>query len=265
MNKLFAVSVGLASALVLSACSSFSEESERDVEAVYQVNASDLSLKLVDGNSDEEDAIAWKKAVSILPNDILKQHVREYEVFSDGIENLLASVENIDTEGKTWVFAIDYADAIKPNSADFTTTLIHEFFHIVSLNDKQISRNFKSCSQYQIQEGCTKKNSYLNQFYQKFWDKPNLQKFQQSIKDLQGFDKEDAINDFYDKHSDEFVNEYSATNPVEDFTETFAFFVLSDKITNEKTIKEQKLNFFYQYPKLVKIRQHIRNRTNIRK
>ncbi len=48
----------------------------------------------------EDDAIAWGKAVSILPNDILKKYVRKYEVFTDGRSDLLASVENIDSEGK---------------------------------------------------------------------------------------------------------------------------------------------------------------------
>lgn len=248
--------------LTFSACADYEN---RKVEAVYQVNPSDLSLTLLEGDADKEDAIAWNKAVSILPNDVLKKHVRKYEVFTDGSENLLASVENIDADGKVWLFAIDYADAIKPNSADFVTTIIHEFFHIVSLNSEQVDRDFVTCLQYQIEEGCTKANSYLNHYNKRFWQKPIYQDYQQSLKNLQFSEAEEAVVAFYDKHSDDFVNEYSATNPVEDFAETFAFFVLSDKIVKPKTIKDKKINFFYQYPKLVKMRQYIRSRTNIRK
>ncbi len=238
---------------------------KNDVEAIYQVNPNDLSLQLIKGNSDEEDAIAWKKTVSILPNDVLKRYVREYEVFTDGFENSLASVGSAEFDDTKWLFAIDYEDATKPDSEEFVTTLIHEFFHIVSLNAEQVDRKFSNCLQHNIEEGCTKEKSYLNQYYKQFWQSPIYQDYQDSLKTLQISEEDDAIADFYDKHPDDFVNEYSATNPVEDFAETFAYFVLTDKVANPKTIKDKKLNFFYQYPKLVEIRNHIRSRTDIRK
>ncbi len=253
--------------LTLSACSfNFGlGVNDHNVEASYQVHPIDLSLTLIEGNEDREDAVAWNKAISILPNDLLKKYVTKYEVFTDGIEDSLASVENTDADGRKWLFSIDYEDATKPNSEEFVTTLIHEFFHIISLNSEQVDRKFASCSQYKITEGCTKESSYINQYYKQFWQSPIYQDYQHSLKTLQIYEEEDAIADFYDKHPDDFVNEYSATNPVEDFAETFAYFVLSDKVANPTTIKDKKLNFFYQYPELVEIRDHIRSRTDIRK
>ncbi len=269
MNKVFAttgihslcVTFILPLSLVLSACSgtifsSVAGVDNENVEAVYQVNPIDLSLTLVEGNADEEDAVAWNKAVSILPNDILTKYVVEYEVFTDGFDNSLASVANIESNETKWLFAIDYKDATSPNSTDFVTTLIHEFFHIVSLNDEQVDRDYDTCSQYEIKEGCTKEDSYLNHYYQTFWqDAPYYQDIQQ----------EDTAVDLYDKRPNDFVNEYSSTNPVEDFAETFAFFVLSDKVTEAITIRDKKINFFYQYPELVEMRRYIRLRTNIHK
>lgn len=52
---------------------------------------------------------------------------------------------------------------------------------------------------------------------------------------------------------------YASTNPEEDIVESFVDFVYFDKIEEPERIADQKVNFFYEFPKLVKIREHIRS------
>ncbi len=239
------------------------EAVNENVEAVYKVNPTDLSLTFVLGKSDSEDSTAWNKLIKILPNKILKDKVVEYQVFTDGIDNAVAFVTNKKDDESKWIFALDYEDASNPNPTPFVTTIIHEFVHILTFSDKQIDTDYQVCDTYEIQEGCTKTKSYLNNFYQQFWQ---AKSYQEQSELLEGDPRqEEVVTNFYEQHEDSFINSYSATNPVEDFAETFAFFVLKDKVANPTKIKDKKINFFYQYPELVAIRDEIRSKTTVRR
>ena len=54
------------------------------------------------------------------------------------------------------------------------------------------------------------------------------------------------------------MTEYAATNPSEDFAESFMVFVLKEKPT-KSTIADQKILFFYDFPELVEMRDFIRS------
>ena len=61
----------------------------------------------------------------------------------------------------------------------------------------------------------------------------------------------------YEKYQDQFVSMYSSTNIDEDIAESWTEFVLTEKPSGE-TISEQKILFFYGFPELVELREHIR-------
>jgi hypothetical protein len=65
-----------------------------------------------------------------------------------------------------------------------------------------------------------------------------------------------ALYQFYQAHSAEFVDDYAATHPTEDIAESFTYFVFSPKPAGA-SIKEQKIKFFYEYPELVQLREGI--------
>ncbi len=65
---------------------------------------------------------------------------------------------------------------------------------------------------------------------------------------------------FYQKYSDQFVDDYATTDPSEDMAETFAYFVYSPKPAGD-TIRDQKILFFYDYPELIQARDQILNNT----
>ena len=99
--------------------------------------------------------------------------------------------------------------------------------------------------------------SYLNLFFQKFWTG-----IYSDFKWFYEFDDYDKFLDhnalIYQKHKNQFVTEYAASNPDEDFAESFMEFVLKEKPT-KSTIADQKIRFFYDFPELIEMRDFIRS------
>ena len=97
----------------------------------------------------------------------------------------------------------------------------------------------------------------INLFYQKFW-----LDVKSSHKWYFEFDNADKFLDdnerFYQTHKKQFVTNYAATNPDEDFAESFTAFVLKEKPTTS-TIADQKIQFFYDFPELVEMRDFMRS------
>ena len=207
--------------------------------------------------------LVWKYASSLLPPEQLGL-ITEYDVFTDGSSNVLAWV-NIrnDLDRSRWQLGVDIADAENP--VGLTYTLIHEFGHLISLNSDQIpqadfyyswNQNPATCPQFTSPEGCSRPDSYINLFYQKFWadifeewretvEKPNTNSDEEFYA---------LVTDFYSKHEQLFVREYAATNIHEDIAESFMNFVIEPKPTG-KDIVDQKILYFYDFPELVAMRQ----------
>ena len=141
---------------------------------------------------------------------------------------------------------------------------------------------------YQANAGCLKDNSYLNLFFQKFWtDIYPEYHYWFEFADYKAANKSNY--DFHQKYYDQFITYYSGSHPAEDFAEAFTVFVLwdeeaianhkkwctkegwnviveqdwnywkwCDKIYRDNSIWEEKIQFFYDFPELVEMRDFIR-------
>ena len=126
-----------------------------------------------------------------------------------------------------------------------------ELIEIVQEKEDACAPNY-----YTDVSGCMKNNSYMNKFFQEFWVDiyPSFKWFYE----FDDYDKFEDHNDlFYQKYKTQFVTWYAATNPDEDFAESFTIFVLKEKPT-KSTIADQKILFFYDFPELVEMRDFIR-------
>lgn len=194
-------------------------------------------------------------------------YIDKLEIFTDGSLNTLAYVVNDDEKENKWILAVDLIDSLdyKGNfNKDFLDTLIHEFMHIVTLNDTQLYEDIKLFGEtYTIDEGSLKENSYLAKFYNEYWNdyKDYLNKIERD--NLSEEKREELIDNFYSLHKDEFVSDYAATNPVEDIAETFMYFVKEDKPSSLETIRDKKINFMYNEKELVSLRDNIRKNLNL--
>ncbi len=211
---------------------------------------------------------AWKLFTTLVPAD-QRQIVAEYQVITDGTDNLLGIVEQTPNDPNKWILEIDIADVLDTKNLVFT--LLHELGHLVTLNSTQVppdlqvfdhpdneriyEREAAACRYFFSGEGCSLPDSYLNTFFDKFWG--GLYAEWHQIDNIQNDNKrQDKLDAFYKKYKDQFVDDYAVTDPNEDIAETWAFFLLSPRPPGN-SIAEQKILFFYQYPELAQLRGRI--------
>ncbi len=219
----------------------------------------------------------WSFVSQILPKNFIREETKEYHVFTDGPSETLAFVAPLESDKTHWLISMDIEDSGlegelggKIGKKEFIHTIVHEFAHILTLENDQvppdtsevsedeISDGEKACRTYYPGEGCANPKSYINLFYQRFWS--DIYSEYDKAVNFAETDEEyyDNAAEFYDKYQDRFVSEYAATNPGEDIADTFAFFVLKEKPMGE-SIADQKVRFMYQFPQLVEMRQYIRS------
>ena len=213
----------------------------------------------------------WNYFVSIIPAE-RRALLTRFFIFTDGRGNHLAAVSPTLRNPEQWILHVDIADA--ESYYDLTYTLIHELGHLLTLNSGQVPpsdaifehpdnetvyrQEVAACPQYFTGEGCSQPESYINQFFVRFW--PYLYADWEQI-DLE--EDEDTrsrrIKDFYETYQDQFLSDYAPTSPAEDIAESWTFFVLSPK-PELTSIANEKILFFYEYPELIALREDILTR-----
>lgn len=187
----------------------------------------------------------WDQMTAMLPADAWEDFTR-FTVFTDGEYETLAYVQQADDKGKKWEIAVDPADA--GDGDMFVETVLHEYSHYLTLNDEQVKYTARQTASTYNEEGLVAyEGSYLDDFYQRFW----ADYLDDRLSDM------DTYN-FFLRHEDDFVTDYASSSPSEDIAESFTYFVLQDEPQPGDTVWEQKLNFFFDYPQMVSLRQEIR-------
>ncbi len=205
----------------------------------------------------------WTYFSALVPESQMKWFTN-YTIYTDGPGNYAAWV-NSEADNSNWGLAVDIMDAQPP--IVLTYTLVHELGHVITLNSDQIkpvefgtgwTQNEVACKQFSLDTGCTTEDSYMYAFYQKFWK----EMYDDWMKTVAPDDyrseltPEERVHQFYLDHSNQFDWEYAATNIKEDMAVSFETFVLTPQ-PFDNSIPSQKINFFYDYPELVKIRREI--------
>jgi hypothetical protein len=203
----------------------------------------------------------WDYLIAILPAD-QRKWISDFLIFTDGPKNILAYVRRSNDPQK-WTLGADIIDSSKP--IYLTDTLLHEFGHLLTLNTEQLTisdtyiyngqQGLKGCPTFAHPEGCSTPDSYINLFYQRFWTKIYKEWFDNVDQASNGELNWDLVSAFYRRYPDQFVSEYAASQPSEDIAESFAYFILHPKPSG-KTIADQKVKFFYEFPELVALRQY---------
>ncbi len=246
---------------------------------IYEVNGDEISDPAIlyvpsEYRKYQEDTNAqlriWNFYVAVIPAD-LRKLVNEFVIYTDGPEgDSVAWVIPSPTKEGYWQVGFDLLDSdYPPFLAD---TLVHETAHVLTLNTSQLpdsedhyyyyderKKEFFGCDQYVVAGSCSLPKSYLNLFYQKFWKKSYAEwwEISQKAQDTNSSDEYyEVMEQFYDAHSDWFINDYAAADLEEDMAESFAFFALHPKPSGD-SVYEQKIAFFYDFPELVEYRRQM--------
>lgn len=210
----------------------------------------------------------WDYFASLIPSKE-RELVTEFSIFTDGRGNHLVAVSPLFSDPEQWILQVDILDA--ENYHELTYTLLHEQAHLLTLNAEQVppskailkfpenetvyQQEEDACAEYFTGKGCSKPESYINQFFTRFW--PYIYEEWAQIEAEKDKDtRAIMLDDFYENNKDQFVTEYASTSPEEDIAESWAFFVLSPK-PELNSISNEKILFFYEYPELVALRQEI--------
>lgn len=213
----------------------------------------------------------WNYFADIIPQEERK-YLTEFAVISDGEGNILAAVSPTYDNPSFWTLEVDILDS--GDNYSLTFTLMHEFGHLLTLNAKQVPPNRRvffspddpdlyeqavaDCPQYFTGEGCSNPDSYINEFFNRFW-----LDFYDEWQEIDSIEDEDTyyamLDEFYERYQDQFLTDYSPTSPAEDIAEAWSFFILSPK-PELTSIANEKVLFFYEYPELVELRAEILNR-----
>ncbi|NOQ70677.1 MAG: hypothetical protein GQ574_01675 [Crocinitomix sp.] len=219
----------------------------------YEVNGADRDFQ----NDRDKHQQIWDLVTKIVP--LSHRHkMDKFLIYSGNSSQTAGFVDPTSNDLSTWRMgiAIDYAYEGGFNvNKDLSYTIIHEFGHILTLNNEQVNAGTaeQDCNGFFIQEGCAKSGSYLHTNYTRFWA-DIYPEFRDEHNEGQT-----RMGQFYRKYEDRFVTEYAATNLVEDFAEVFAFFVTKDNRPSPNTIADKKVLMLYEFPELVKLRNEIRS------
>ena len=145
--------------------------------------------------------------------------------------------------------------------------LIHEFMHVLSLQNNQFQEfnqlDFQPTgkSDYDLAQakcepnffntdGCLNENSYVSKFYKKFWAGDLKTEYNQ----IQYIDSKEEFNqklvDWGQKYKDNFVSKNAYVNPEEDLAESFSIWVLNYDMEKQTPIQKDKIHFFDDYLEL---------------
>lgn len=213
-------------------------------------------------NSLKRQSELWDVLSAYYPKEVVKK-IDKFVVFSDNdLENfggMYGLVEVSDSTNTKFCVSIDIEDAYYSdnlNLESYLPLLTHEFFHIISLDENQISKEYTGG--LHIYEGFTRNNSYLNKFNNEFWNNPLGKKLGMLEKDLSlsYIEKKNLRESYYLKNMDKFLNSYAMTNVVEDIAISFEIFVSLNKAYLGQQLKDKKINFFYSFDELVKYKTY---------
>ena len=211
---------------------------------------------------EERHAHLWSLFTSVIPLEN-REMVKEFVLFTDGMDSTLGYVSPLPTDTEHWQLAIDFQDT--SNLKDFYYTLVHEFGHLLTLNHGEVPPSSKTdllgseieqaketCGTYYALQGCSNEDSYIYNFYKEFWTERYDEWLEMDVAST-----ETAQREFYDKYIDDFLTVYAVSQPEEDIADSWTHFVFSKKPISPTTIAQKKTAFFYNYPELVELRETI--------
>jgi hypothetical protein len=187
-----------------------------------------------------------------------RAYIDQFVVF-DNHPNDMAAFAAVAYDGKdaTWVYGIEVAEINESPTSDASIELmIHEFAHIFTLDQLiTLRQRTTGCHEYFDTTGCFGSGSHLGQFVELFWDDELLDEL---VIANESRNVRRELTQLYKRYDSEFVTEYAATTPAEDFAESFAWYVL-DLDAERGTVAEEKIEFMSQFSSIRAYKEHITN------
>ncbi|MBF1051812.1 MAG: hypothetical protein HXL16_06360, partial [Peptostreptococcaceae bacterium] len=178
-------------------------------------------------------------------------------IFSDGEKGLITYASDFQNNKRGYL-GIDPSDFGAEVSNDFEKTrfyhsVMNELSRVILLSNFQIDytkvASVSDIDDFETIKSLSKKDSYLMQFYIRFWNDI-------MYKDSKLSSTTDSRKYFYLRHEDEFMSEYVSQDPFKDIIESMTRFLLEAKPIDTQE-KFDKIRFFYEFSELTDIKKRI--------
>jgi hypothetical protein len=194
-----------------------------ELQRVYAVD--DRTLTPADGAGPVRDCgkQLWSVIVATMPITVrpfLKELVVFDALLTGGTSDLyVGEVVRAESDASRWRLAI------APNRAtdlDVAVTVAHEVGHLLSLNASQldVARNASACSTIWTGQGCLSNDGHVMTFLDDTWSDAEIDAWNEAAH-KPDHERDQAFQDFYNHHAGSFVDSYAASDPFEDFAESF--------------------------------------------
>lgn len=194
-----------------------------------------------------------------------RNFIKQYTPFH-GADEIAGYVYPLREDRSEWNFGLDVlvmeaeeANIANANPGDqvsipASATVLHEYGHLLSLFQDQLDLETANCTNFDSVYGCMRDGTKLQVFFENFWESDYAEFLE--LRDQVG---EDEVGDqWFQMDETRFVSAYAATQPEEDFAESFYIFFFRER-PDGTTVEDQKVEFFYDFPDLVTLRDEVRD------
>ncbi len=224
-------------------------------------NIQSKSLKAItipDINNEQDKK--YKKLINteiLLLDVVYSKYFKGFFIFSDGEKGLITYASDFQNNKRGYL-GIDPSDFGAEVSNDFEKTrfyhsVMNELSRVILLSNFQIDytkvASVSDIDDFETIKSLSKKDSYLMQFYIRFWNDI-------MYKDSKLSSTTDSRKYFYLRHEDEFMSEYVSQDPFKDIIESMTRFLLEAKPIDTQE-KFDKIRFFYEFSELTDIKKRI--------
>ncbi len=204
------------------------------------------------------DQQLWRVVTAATPPEVLG-YIDELLVFDadlrNGPDNYVGEVSSL---RQSTARASHWRLSLAPNGAtdvEVALTVAHEVGHLASLGAAQMTgQDEKSCQGQYVDEGCLKDDGALTSFLDDTWSDEEWDDWDTASALTDDAARRKALTSFYEKHAGSFLDAYAATDPTEDFAESYGVWcaigpgspLLPDVIEGAPTDGAKKLAWFDQ-------------------
>ncbi len=201
------------------------------------------------GGGDDRIFDAWEALATIAPQGQLGDLgvFTAFEETGAGEEVTLAFVQPLDVDGTLFQMSVNL-DEYEFDPDEALLTMAHEFSHVFTAIPSQIDRTVEAaanCMTYDNGEGCFFEDSLIFRWVDTFWD-PYIDDVDPLVEPSGVAGDERCAQDAG------FLGPYAASNPEEDFAESFSAFVFDlDAATPEQ---QERIDWMADQPGLAEFR-----------
>ncbi|MFW2381896.1 MAG: hypothetical protein ACN4GZ_09075 [Acidimicrobiales bacterium] len=155
--------------------------------------------------------------------------------------DVLAYATALDRDQTRFMIVVNL-DMVELDPWQVRRTMAHEFGHVLTRSAPGADRN--RCGEF----GCVSNTNYMGLWVDRFWSQAELDSIEsRGYADAAGTNARCTANGG-------FPTVYAATNPYEDFSESFEFFLFSNQVPASV---QPRIQFLSSFPELVRMRDRI--------